>query len=93
MYMCMSITFDDQGPITPTIRAQRIEERAFSLEKLLLNWGLAKNKKQASMLAVVFGIGIICICGLITLHTFRQEPLDESRYYNPITGEPIDINQ
>lgn len=79
----MSITFDDQGPLTPSIRSQKIEERSFSLEKLLIRSGIAKNKRQASVLAVVLGVGIICICGIVTLSAISHEPIDEKYYYNP----------
>ena len=42
----MSITFDDQGPISSSVRTKKIEERSFSFEKILMKFGIAKNKKQ-----------------------------------------------
>lgn len=88
--MCtMSITFDDQVPEPTTLRERRMQEKEISIERMLLSLGIVKDRQQASKLAVFLGVTIIIACCVVIFTLIRPEPIDESRYYDPITGEPV----
>lgn len=86
----MSITFDDQRPDDLTAIAERTTaSSARSIEKTLVKIGVAKNERQASMYALGGGLCVIFVCLYITFTVLRPDPIDKSRYYDPITGEPV----
>ncbi len=79
----MNITFDDQTTIPAGIAKKK--DKGFSLEKVFLSYGIAKNQKQAALYTLIASIGIICICGFITVGSLQKEPIDEKYYYDPAT--------